>query len=302
MNTKHFIIINPTSGKDFTKKQNAVLLKKLSALHTDFEIAYTAYTRHEIELVQQALKKGFRKIISIGGDGTLHHIVNGILSQNEISPTKIQVAVIPLGTGNDWVKQYNIPSNIDKAITIINKNKIVPQDIGQLVCNKKTTYFVNAAGIGLDAFVVNSLHKYKKFGSASYFIASVMGFLHYKKKKLTFYFNEQTVSTKVLFAAIGICSFSGGGMRFTHNVNPKDGLLDISMVKDIRILSFIWHIRKMYNGKLHQHPKVETAKTNEIKITSAKGLELFIQADGELIGQGDCNIKIIPKALNFVIF
>ena len=301
MQNKHYIIINPTSGKGFAKRHKTDLLLKLKQLKTDYEFVFTEYKKHEIKLVQQAIKNGFRQFISIGGDGTLHHIINGILLQTAVPSVEIQIGVIPLGTGNDWVKQYGIPNDIEKAITIINKNKIVPQDIGKIIFENEASFFNNAAGIGFDGFVVNSHEKYKRFGVASYLIASLMGLLKYKKSTLEFQFNNTKVNSKILLTTIGICSFSGGGMRFTTNVNPNDGLFDITLVKDIRILSFIWNIGKMYNGKLHEHKKVSVEKTSEISIKIIEGIKPFIQADGELIGQGDFSVKIIPNAINFVV-
>lgn len=300
-NKNWVIIINPISGKHFAQKHKEKLMKELNQLRLGFEMDYTTYSKHEIVLVQQAIKNGYRKFISVGGDGTLHHIVNGVLLQNEVPATDIEIGVIPLGTGNDWVKQYKIPNNIKKAVHIINQNKIVKQDIGQIKINNKTIYYMNSAGIGFDGFVVNSLKKYKKFGVAPYFIASLMGFLKYKKSTLKFSFNDKEIISKTLLAAFGICSFCGGGMRFTHQVNTADGLFDITIVKNISMLTLIWHIKKMYNGKLYQHKMVETAKTTKIIIEVVNGEKPFIQADGELIGQGDFSIQLIPKAINFVV-
>ena len=76
-------------------------------------------------MVQNAIKIGFRNIISVGGDGTLHHVVNGIMMQRYVKTSDITISVIPLGTGNDWVKTYNIPTSIKEAIEIIYKKNII---------------------------------------------------------------------------------------------------------------------------------------------------------------------------------
>jgi len=296
---KWFIIINPTSGKGFAKKQKAKVLSLLNQLTLDYKIAYTKYAKHEIELVKEATKNGFHKFISIGGDGTLHHIVNGVMIQNEIPKNKIEIAVIPLGTGNDWVKQYNIPSNIEKVIEIINTNKTVKQDIGKIEIGKEIVYFNNSAGIGYDGFVVSKINK--KFGALSYLIASLVSIFSYKKSTLNFSFNDNKFTTKSLMATIGLCKFSGGGMQLTHESNPKDGLFDIMIIKDISVLSLFLNVIKMYNGKLNQHKKVETYKTPAIKIKVINGEKPFIQADGELIGQGDFNVTIFEEVLSFVV-
>ena len=301
MHKKHYIIINPAAGKSYAEKQKKQLLEKLTKLEDDFEVAYTNYAKQEIEIVQKAIQQGYRKIISVGGDGTLHHIINGVFLQTEVPTTAIEIAVIPLGTGNDWIKQYQIPNDIEKAIQIINKKKTQIQDIGEINIEEKTSYFNNVTGIGLDGYVVKSLEKYRKFGAASYFIASLMGFIKYKKSTLKFHINQTEITTKTLLAAIGICGYCGNGMRLTSQVDTTDGLFDISIIKDISMLNLIRNIKKMYNGKLEHHKKVETYKTTTLKIEVEKGEKPYIQADGELIGQGEIKIKIIPKSINFVV-
>ncbi len=301
MHKKQYIIINPTAGKSYAQKHKKQLLEKLKKLADNYQIIYTKYAKQEIELVQKAIQQGYRKIISVGGDGTLHHIVNGVFLQTEIPTTAIEIAVIPLGTGNDWIKQYQIPNEIEKAIQIINKKKTVKQDIGEITLAEKTSYFNNVTGIGFDGYVVKSLEKYRKFGAASYFIASLMGFIKYKKSTLKFHINQTEIITKTLLAAIGICGYCGGGMRLTNQVNTTDGMFDVSIVKNISMGNLLWHITKIYNGKLHKHSEVETYKTTKISVKVTQGKKPYIQADGELLGQGDFTVKIIPQAIRFIV-
>jgi len=87
--------------------------------------------------VQNAIQQGFRNIISVGGDGTLHNIVNGVMMQRYVKSSDITIAVLPIGTGNDWIKTYNIPNNIKRAIDIISERKTILQDIGQIESSRK---------------------------------------------------------------------------------------------------------------------------------------------------------------------
>ena len=98
----------------------------------------------------------------------------------------------------------------------------------------------------------------------------------------------------------GICKYSGGGMQFTKNVNTTDGLLDITIAKNLNFLDLIINLPKLYSGAIVNHKKVSTHKTSEITIKPINGTS-FIQADGELITSDKLQINIIPKAINFVI-
>ena len=296
-----FIIVNPIAGnlKFSTAWKKIQLL--LDVRKINYSFAVTLYSRHEVELVQNAIQKGFRNIISVGGDGTLHHVVNGIMIQRYVKSSDITIGVIPLGTGNDWIKTYNIPNNIEKAIELIHYKKTILQDIGVANTeNNKVSYFNNVAGLGYDGYTVNKLKKMKSFGAVAYLLSGLAGFLFYKKTIFKINFNSKSIETNCLMTMVGVCKFSGGGMQFTKDVNTTDGLLDITIVKNLNIFDLISNIKKLYNGHIVHHKKVETYKTDIITVIP-QASKPYIQADGELIGVGKVTFKIISKAINFVI-
>jgi len=296
-----FIIVNPIAGnlKFSTAWKKIQLL--LDVRKINYSFAVTLYSRHEVELVQNAIQKGFRNIISVGGDGTLHHVVNGIMIQRYVKSSDITIGVIPLGTGNDWIKTYNIPNNIEKAIELIHYKKTILQDIGVANTeNNKVSYFNNVAGLGYDGYTVNKLKKMKSFGAVAYLLSGLAGFLFYKKTIFKINFNSKSIETNCLMTMVGVCKFSGGGMQFTKDVNTTDGLFDITIVKNLNIFDIISNIKKLYNGHIVHHKKVETYKTDIITVIP-QASKPYIQADGELIGVGKVTFKIISKAINFVI-
>ncbi|NVK51994.1 MAG: diacylglycerol kinase family lipid kinase [Flavobacteriaceae bacterium] len=301
MNTDWFVIVNPTSGNKKSKKNWNTIATTLKNQGISFSVAFTQYTHHEFELVQTAIKNGFTKIISVGGDGTLHHIVNGIMNQHLVDVTKITLAVIPIGTGNDWVKTYNISAKIEKSILIIKKGATILQDIGLLQTKNKQVYFNNVAGIGYDGYVVNKLKKLKRFGSIAYLLSGLYGLLFYKKTDFNIEINNQYINTRCLMIVFGICKFSGGGMQFTHRVNPTDGLLDITIAKNLSLFDLLLNLPKLYNGNIVYHKKIETYKTTHLKISTSTTNKPFIQADGELIDSGSVTVSIIPNAIRIIV-
>ena len=302
MKNTWYIIINPTSGNAAAKKKWKVIVTYLNFYKISYFAAFSQYKHHEGKLVNNAIQKGYRKFISVGGDGTLHQIVNGIMTQKLIEVTEFKVAVIPIGTGNDWVKTYRIPKNIKTAVLIIANENSTLQDIGHLQILKTTqsVYFNNVAGIGFDGFVVNNISKFKKYGALAYLLGTITSFMDYKKTILTIKFNNKVISTQSLLTLIGICKYSGGGMQLTNNVDATDGLFDISIAKDFTLLNILLNIFKFFNGNIVKHKEVETYKTSEITIT-AEHQNTFIQADGELVGIGGFHANIIPKAVCFII-
>ena len=119
----------------------------------NFELAKTTDKGHAIRLASQAVLSGFKKIIAIGGDGTNNEVVNGIFSQTEIPTHNILYTLIPIGTGNDWIKTYGIPKDYRKWIPLIKNLKIRQQDLGLVSYydngQKKRTLFCKCCRDGL---------------------------------------------------------------------------------------------------------------------------------------------------------
>ncbi|CAM1350001.1 diacylglycerol/lipid kinase family protein [Tenacibaculum insulae] len=297
-----FLIANPVSGNKKLSKNWKEIEQLLNKKNIEFSYAFTAYSKHEIELVHMAIQQGFRNIISVGGDGTLHHVVNGIMTQRYVKTSDITVGVIPLGTGNDWIKTYNMPNSIENAIDLIQQKKTILQDIGHLKLTNTTTFFNNVAGIGYDGYVVNKLNKLKCFGPIAYLLSGVAGLFLYKKTDFNITIDDKLIKTKCLMTLFGICKYSAGGMLLTDYKDTTDGLFDITIAKNLSLFDLIKNLKKLYNGLIIDHKKVETHITNTLLITpnSADNLP-FIQADGELIGQGQVTATVIHKALQFVI-
>jgi len=296
-----YTIINPTSGSGKSLRQLNLIKKLFKKNNLNTIIVLTEYIHHEKELVQTAIEQGYTKFISVGGDGTLHHIINGIMSQNTIATNKIKVAVIPVGTGNDWVKTYKIPNNIEGAIQIINKENIIFQDIGylKLLDTNNKLYFNNLAGIGFDAFVVKRISSFKKIGTIAYLLGGLTSFFSYKKNMLHVIIDNKNIKTKIFMISIGLCKYSGGGMQLTDFKNHKNGVFDITLIKNITLIKVLLHLKKLFNGKIIHLKEVETHQSKSLKVLSNKAA--YIQADGELLGKGNVEINIINNAIQYVV-
>lgn len=297
-----FVIVNPTSGNGSSKRKWPKIKAELESNAFEFDFVFTEYANHSKEIIQNAIKQGFTKLICVGGDGTLHNIINGVQSQKQVNPSTIQIGIIPIGTGNDWIKTHSIPLNIKKSISIIKKGNVKQQDLGKITFigeQRDAIYFNNLAGVGFDGFVVSKVGTYKYLGALAYLIGAVVGLFSFKNFDVIITFNDKRITTKSLMVLVGLCKYSGGGMRLTKTPNPYDGLFDVSIAKDLTKLEIVRNLLNLFNGKIVEHPKVETYKVNELSISIDSEAKPFIQADGELIGTGNINISIVPGAFSF---
>ena len=301
MNNTWYIIINPTAGGGKAKNKIINILKLLNHSNLKIKTVYTQYPHHEEELVQKALELGYYNFVCVGGDGTIHHIINGIMRQKYVDTSQIKLAVIPIGTGNDWVKNYNIPKNPNKAIQIIKNNNSLYQDIGKitLVDTKKEYYFNNAAGIGFEAYVVKNINQYKKWGSLAYLVAALFSFKSYNNGNYKVSLDDKIYESSIFLISLGICRYSGAGMQLTNYKAHKTGYFDVNLIKSISLIKVIKNILKLYNGQINKVKEVTCLHAKELKING--NTSSYIQADGELIGKGDFCITLIPKAIQFII-
>lgn len=301
MKDKWFVIVNPTSGSGIAKKKWSFINKQLKNHNFNFSFQFTQFHQHAVNLSKDAINSGYRNIIAIGGDGTFHQVINGI-HQTEIN--NIRLGIIPVGTGNDWVKTYGIPTDIKKAISIIRANFTTKQDIGKIkITSGKEIYFNNLAGVGFDAYVAKNINKFKKLGFLAYLVAGIISIFNFKKPILTIQIGDKEIikKSKSLMLLIGICNYCGGGMRLTKDVNTKDGLFDITYVEHFGFFNILTNIHTIFNGRLTNHKLVKTFKGKTLNIINSKIQTAYIQADGELIGSGSFEVSQVKSPINFII-
>lgn len=305
MNKEWLVIINPKSGNGKALKKWNLIKTELQNQKFKFTYTFTKYHKHAIKIIEQAVKHNISKFICVGGDGSLHHIVNGLMiHQKTINLHAIKLGIIPVGTGNDWIKTYGISKDIKEAISIIKKEKTFLQDIGKITLLKsnKTVYFNNIAGIGFDAFVVKNVQHFKKFGFIAYLISSLLSIIFYKRSNLKIKFNNTTLNKKSIVLLFGIGKFSGGGMQLTKFKTANSGFLEITYLDHLNIFMLLKHINKLFVGKVTDLSFVKTFKSASIKVEINSNITTtYIQTDGELIDSENFKVTIEPKALPFII-
>lgn len=302
MENTWFLVANPTSGSGKLPKKWYEIKQTLKQKNIDFHYKFTEYAKHELEIVNDAIAQGFRNIIAVGGDGTLHNVVNGVMTQNHINPREISIGVIPVGTGNDWIKHYNIANDISEAIDVIAKQNTILHDIGYLqLADGTSEYFNNVAGIGFDGYVVTEIAKYKSIGAISYLIGALVSIIRYKLLNFAVKVDTVNYETKMLMVLFAIGDYSSGGMKLVDPSVHKEGHFMVSIVKDFTSANLLANATKLFNGEILKHKEVDTLAGKSISVTPPQDATAYIQADGELVGSGKVTATIIEKAVQFFV-
>ena len=299
------VIVNPNAGHGKGSKDWKKIESMLSFYDLIYQVHFTEARHHAIQLTINGIEQGFRKIIVVGGDGTMNEAVNGCFMQTVCPTTDITLSIITVGTGNDWGRLFGIPFDYEEAIKIIKNGSIHLQDAGIVEylhgAKKEHRYFINIAGLGFDAVVVNRTNIQKEKGRSGktlYLWNLLRSLLTYRHTQVEVVIDGTLIRNKVFTISLGIGKYSGGGMMQTPNAITDDGLFDITIINKIGKGDIIMSLKKLYDGSILEHPKIEGYTGKHILIDSDPLIHL--EADGESLGHSPIEFNIIPKSINVI--
>lgn len=302
---KWLVIVNPNAGSRKGKKDWDKISAMLQSYSIDYAERFTERKRHAITITGEVISEGYRKIIVVGGDGTMNEVINGIFSQDACPTKDITVGMITVGTGNDWGRMFGIPNNYEGAVKLIKEGRICLQDAGVVsyyhgnIRDKR--HFVNIAGLGFDALVVKRTNLAKDRGKSSktiYYFTLLRSLFSYKHTATDVIIDGRRIENDTFSISLGIGRYSGGGMLQTPNALPDDGLFDITIIKKMRKGEIIRSLKKLYDGTILNHPKIEGYTGRNIRIDSDP--LIHVEADGESLGHSPIEFDIIPKSINVI--
>lgn len=306
-NSRWGVIINPVAGRGRGLLDYPIISKYFRDNKILFDSVFTEKKYHAIELTFEFINKGYRKIIIIGGDGTFNEVVNGVFMQKTVITTDITLAVLAVGTGNDWIKMHNVPKKYSDAVKAIVNGNTFLQDVCKIsfyesmICH--TRYMANMAGVGFDAIVNRKYNKLKQKGYKSKFLyiySMLYSIIKYRsvKMKITIDGNN-VIDNKILTGAFGIGKYNGGGMLQTPLAIADDGLLDVTIIKKMNNLNILRYSKQLFNGDIYNVPRSMFFRGKKVTITSEQPNP--IEIDGEAMGYTPFNFEIIHKSLKIII-
>lgn len=302
-----FVIVNPVAGNGRGLDHFPQISKLLRDAGIPSEPVFTEHKFHATELTVSAVKQGFRRIIAVGGDGTLHEVVNGLFIQQTVDPREVLLAVIAVGSGNDWIRTFGIPSRYADAIRAIREGKSFLQDVG-MVSYEEAHYrqqrcMANVAGTGFDAEVVRRYAHLRRQGRRSkwlYLWCMIRSFFGYKSTGVKVWIDDRLVYNNLLMSiAIGVCKYNGGGVQQLPRAVADDGLLDVSLIRPVHFWHILFRIRYLFNGGIYRIRHILQARGSRVRIESSP--EIAVEVDGELLGQTPLEFSVRHRAIRVVV-
>ena len=280
------IVINPTSAQG----KGAEVGRAVVGYFGKHDLKYQIITGISAENVSRDLRSFLHAnqecegVLCVGGDGLAHLVLQAVV------PLRIPFAVIPAGTGNDFVRALKWPlDDLENLLNIVTTQKPTPIDIG-LVDGE---WFGAVLSSGFDSVVnekANSL-KWPK-GPSKYNLAIALELPRFKPSHFEINLDDRTLSTEAMLIAVGNGSSYGGGMRVCPNASLTDGLFDVMVLAPISKAEFIKVFPKVYSGDHVHHPEVSIYRSKKVKINSSA----IAYADGERIGALPISAECVPGA------
>ena len=292
--TSWYFIVNPRAGSGKTMSEWVPAERLLEAEGIPFVTAMTDHKKHAITLAREAAAEGYRRIAAVGGDGSLHEVLGGICSWCEETgtpPEDFYLAVIPIGSGNDWIKSCHVPDNVKEALALLMDGSFGWMDIIRGVSDGgKVHYMANCAGIGFDSHVCDMVNHQKERGMRGKMIyLNALRYTIFHLKPISVLVREDgenVFSGEIFSLAAGNGPYSGGGMRQVPLAVNDDGMLDYMIVPKARLGSLVKEIPRLFAGTTHESSIIRSGHCQTLEIAPLNETSAdLIEYDGELEGR-----------------
>ena len=298
------LIVNPAAGAGRTARKWPHIIDRLRSIDLKFDYEITEAPGHARELAKHAVAGGYELVVSVGGDGTINEVVNGLYDTGNIGD--VMFGIIGTGTGSDYIRTIGVPKFHLDACQCLKEPKKAAVDVGVVEYHNEgetvKRLFVNFAGMGFDAEIVRTTTlKYKRFNSTTSYLAGLFSALvSYKNKAVALSVDSEEIEDRICSVLFSNGKYSGSGMLAAPEADVADGLLDVLIIGDLSKPDLLWSLPRIYRGTHLTHPKVTLKKAREIEIIRSDE-SVSLQVDGELLEGVPARVYILPSLLNVVL-
>tara|TARA_Y100001970_G_scaffold37959_1_gene46882 strand:+ start:14025 stop:14915 length:891 start_codon:yes stop_codon:yes gene_type:complete len=290
---KYIIVVNPRSGKKKGLRILDDIKPILNKSKINFEICNTEYRGHAQQIIQTLTLSDYDGVVIVGGDGTFHEAVNGMLKRNDNK--RIPIGIIPAGTGNSFLLDLNI-TNTAKAIDNIITGKTKKIDILKIIYEKELKYSINLVGWGMITDVGLTSEKFRFLGYSRYTIAAIVEILFKKSRYATIEIDDTVLKDRFMFAIACNSKHVGKGMIMAPEAELDDGFMDVIIADgDISRFRLLNVLPKLFEGTHINEPEVKSFKSKKIKLISKNRDQLNI--DGEMVGESPFEVEVLEKEI-----
>ena len=305
--TRVKVIINPASGKKGGITTNAAgtdeVRRVLEANGIEADIAETEYANHATELAKGAIKERYKIVIACGGDGTVGEVAEALIG------SKVTLGILPLGSANNVARMMHVPFDLEEAAKLLRLGEIRKVDVG--LCNGK--YFLETAGVGLDAAIFPILNKVDK-GEYTRLIDAFRTFFKFRPRRLKLVLDRRVIHVRALVVLVANGPYWGYSVPLAPNAKVDDGRFDVVVFRNFSKFSFVRHVlasllgrdakpaSKDQNGptRYPYRPSIKMYRARRVRIMTRSRRAWPVHADAKPRGRTPALIQVVPGALRII--
>jgi YegS/Rv2252/BmrU family lipid kinase len=297
------LIVNARAGRGGVSKNLAEVVGHLEQREIPYQVRMTEGPGHATHIARSALEAGKRFLVAVGGDGTIHEVVNGMIVDDVAIDPEAVLGIVSAGTGCDFIKTFGIPATPSHAVAHLDGDERFPIDIGKITFRHEGTetvrYFANIAEVGIGAATVATAQRLPRWlGPTVYFFAFWLTLRKHKTADVVVDLVDRKYEGPMNNLVVANGQFFGGGMKIAPKAAPTDGLLDVQ-IEHARKREAIAIMPKVYKGEHVPHPDIFEAK--RVKLSVSCDRPLPIEADGEVLGETPATFELLKEAIHLKV-
>jgi YegS/Rv2252/BmrU family lipid kinase len=300
------VIANPRSGRGKVATHLPEIERILAEAQLSYRIVRTTHPGHATEVARDALARGERYLVAVGGDGTVHEVVNGMLDGGRPVAADAVLGVVAAGSGCDFVRSFGLPGDTLQAAHHLAGDRVRPIDVGQVTFASSasdpaevTRYFPNIAEAGLGgAVVARAARLPASLGPARYLAGFWLTLPGFRPATVRLDVDGQAYQWRAHNVVVANCRFYGGGMQISPKSEPDDSALDVLVMAGPKSDAFTG-LPKVYRGTHLPHRNI--AELRAIRVRVEADPPFLIEADGEALGTTPATFEIIPTPIRLKV-
>ena len=295
MSRRAHLIVNPSSGRELAPDAASTIMARLRERYGEVTTTVTAGDGDARRAAAAAAGAGCAAVFVAGGDGTVNEAVNGVAESHALG--SVDIGIIPLGTGNDFASALDVPADVDRALDVLQRERVLAVDLGRV----NDRLFVNTSGGGFIAEVSVAVTPELKTvaGRLAYLIGGAQVLLEYDPVRATIRAEPGRVRIGAALYAFAVCNsrLIGGGRLIAPAAMIDDGLLDLCLIESMSTVEFVTLVRKVAGGEHVHDDRVRYLQASTVTIELDR--EVTVNTDGEVFTASRCEYSVLPAAARF---
>lgn len=310
------LVVNPRAGAGRAGARLDDLKRAADRAFAQWQVRLTEGPGHASLIAAEAVDQGFGIVAAVGGDGTCHEVVQGMVVDRKARSNRCAFTTIPFGTGSDLMKTLEIPRSLSEALWVVATGITLPTDVGRVtwgeagseagseVDGARQEYFINVAGFGANGEVVRRANRMDKRlgGRATFLLATVRATREYQGGRLALEWLDEDERPhqwegEALACFVGNGAFCGGGMWVGRGGTMQDGLLDVTVLPPGPLHRRLGEARHLFDGQLERVRGAVRFQARSLSARSADGSEFPVDLDGEERSGLPVHVELLPAAL-----